>query len=1010
MKKNIIYKLLILGCLVPSYFGNVANAQTKSSKITATVVDEQGNPISEVDILAAGGISVSTDVDGKFEISMKGKDIIVVKKDGYDTEMISFSVLADKITLKKSKFLASKKDEIKLGINSRYKREMVGAVTSITPKEHLTYDNTQRVKDYIEGMLLGVKGSSNIRGLGTALFVIDGVIGRNPDILNMDEVDQITVLKDANAVALYGNQARNGVIIINTKRGETNNRVANVNIRYGIKQPVSLPNYLGSAQYMRLFNEAQNNDGLENYYDPILIDEFKNSSNKYRYPNVDFYSDEYLRSFSNTADVVTEFSGGDDKTKYYVNMGWNNSQSLIKLNPEANAGSNRFNVRGNIDFKVSNFMQSSIDAVAIINSSKSSLNDILSEGASFKPNAYAPLLPVSMIDTTGNPQLAAQVAAAGKYNGMLLGGSQQFQGVTPIANVMAGGYRKSQFRSTQFNNSIDFDLDMITKGLTARTYLSFDFYDSYNTTVQNKYKVYEPTWAADKIVGLTPYGDVDQKDLTENVSTNNFITRLGFYGLINYQKNMNENNSLNTTFMGYVNSQTSNNVIQANKNAHLGLQVTYDYKKTLFADFSAAFVNSIKLPEGNRGGLSPTLGFSYILSNENFIKNIGFIDFLKVKASGGIIKSDIGIDNYYLYDESYADGAYFNWADGAFQNRGKDISQGGNANMTYEERYDLNIGFESYLMKSIWLEFNYFKSDMDKMLTTLDSKYPSYYTIFRPYENYNKDSYSGFELGLDYLKTFKDLSVRVGANVLYAKSEVSKRNEIYENDYQYRVGKPTDAIWGFVDQGFYTNNDFDANGKGKLTLKENLPVPGFGNVQPGDIKYMDKNSDGIINNNDKEQIGQWSNPWSYGVNLRLTYKALSLFILGTGQFGGEAIRSDNYYWVDGNDKYSEIVLGRWTPETANSATFPRLSSGQNNNNFQTSTFWMYDNSYFSIKRAQLTYEFSKNMCQKIKMKNLSLNVAGANLIELSKNRDIRQLNIGGNPQYRYFTLGLRTSF
>lgn len=1008
--KKIIYKLLILGCLAIFGFAHTSSAQKQGLDISATIVDEQGNPIEGVNIFAPNGVSTATDVDGKFEIKVKGKSSIVIEKDGFGSEMLSISDVSDKITLKESLFLDSEKDQLKLGMVKTNRREMVGAASSITPKDHMTYDNTQWVRDYIEGLLLGVKGSDNIRGLGDALFVIDGVIGRDPNILNMEEVDQITVLKDANAIVLYGNQAKNGVIVINTKRGAVNKREANVNIRYGLKQPIALPNYLGSADFMTLYNEARTNDGLELQYDPMLIDEYRNSTNPYRYPNVDFYSDDYLRSFANTADITTEFSGGDEKTQYYVNMGWNYSQSLVDLNPEANAGANRFNVRGNIDFKVSDFIRSSVDAVAVISSNKTSLTNLLNEGTTFKPNAYSPMLPVSMIDTMGNPGLAAQVNAAGIYDGMLLGSSQQAKEYAPVADVIAGGYQNTMYRSTQFNNSIDFDLDMITEGLSAKTYLSFDFYDAYNLTNNNKYTVYEPTWDEDRIVGLTPYGDVDQKDLTENASTIGYTTRFGFYGLVNYQKDINENHTIQSSFLGYVNSHKSDNTIQPNNNAHLGLQVAYDYKDKLLVDFSSAYVNSVKLPEGNRGGFSPTLGVAYILSEEDFIKNVDWINFVKLKATGGVVKSDLGIMDYYLYDETYSDGSWYNWADGGGTNRTKEVSQGANSLMMYEERVDLNIGFESYLFKSLWLEFNYFKTDMDKQVVTLDNKYPSYYNTFKPFDNYNKDTYKGFELGLDYLKTFNEFTLKLGGNILYAQSEVAKRNEVYENQYQNRVGKPLESIRGLTDLGFYTQSDFTMDGDGNYVLNENLPVPAYGAVQPGDIKYNDKNNDGVVNDNDRENIGQWTNPWSYGVNLRLQYKSFSFFVLGTGQFGGEANMSGDYYWVDGNDKYSEIVTDRWTPETANTATYPRLSAGTNNNNFRNSTFWMYDNSYFKVKRAQITYEFSDKVCQKLKMKNLSINAAGSNILEVSKNRDIRQLNIGGNPQYRYYTIGLRTSF
>ncbi|ANW95858.1 hypothetical protein AXE80_05995 [Wenyingzhuangia fucanilytica] len=1010
MKINKLYRLFTLFCLTLFCFCDFAIAQTTGSSANATVVDEQGNPIRNVNIFGPNGVQTITDDNGNFEVDLPYEQSVVIQKEGFESELLKVIDLTGKIVLEKSPFLASEDDEIKMGVTTKDRRDIVGSVASINTKDRVVYDNTQWVRDYINGLMLGVKGSANVRGLGNALFVIDGVIGRNPNILNMQEVEQITVLKDANSVALYGSQGRNGVIIINTKRGKINQKQVNVNVLSGVRMPISLPNYLGSVDYMELYNEARRNDGLTDFYAPTLIEEFKNSTNKYRYPDTDFYSDEYLRPFVNTANIVADFSGGDEKTQYYVNMGWNHDQSLVKINPDANVGTNRFNVRGNIDFKINDWITSSLDGVAILSNTKSALSNLLNSGTSFKPNSYAPLLPVSMIDATGNPALAAQLKGAGIFDGMLLGGSQQFQNNTPIANIIGGGYQKSVFRSTQFNNSVNFDLDMITEGLSAKTYLSFDFYDAYNISVRNDYAVYEPTWQDDKIIGLTPFGGPDKKDLTENISTNDFVSRLGFYGLVNYKRTFNKKHSFNSTFLGYFNSQKENNTIQSDINSHLGFQLAYDYKKKMFVDFSAAYVNSIKLPDGNRTALSPTLGLAYALSEEQFFKNIDFVDYLKIKASAGIINSDLGIDSYYLYGENFSDGSAFNWADGQSTNRRQNVSQGANPNLGYEQRVDLNVGFESYLMKSIWLEFNYFKSDLDKQVTFLNSKYPSFYNTFKPYDNYNKNTYSGFELGLNYNKNINDFSVNLGANILYNKAEITKRDEINEYAYQNRVGTATTAIVGLVDQGFYSENDFDVAGNGDLSLKSNFPVPAFGSVQPGDIKYKDQNGDNIIDNNDRVVIGMGNSPWSYGLNLNLKYKRLNLFVLGTGQIGGEAMKSNNYYKVNGNDKYSEVVLGRWTPQTANTATYPRLSSGSNQNNFQNSTFWMYDNSFFKINRAQLTYEFNEKVCSDLGMKDFSINVSGTNLFEIAENRDVRQLSIGGSPLYRTFTLGLRTSF
>ncbi len=1021
MKNKIIYKLqlvVLTGAALLS-FALSASAQSDEITLSGTLIDEQGNSLEGVKVFAPKREMVISDSSGYFEITTEYGSSLFFEKESFNSQLLPISELSGQVTMSKSALLASEDDLIKTGITTNYKREMTGAVSTISPEEHLTYDHTQYVQDYIQGLLLGVQGSDNIRGLGGALFVIDGVIGRYPGILNMDEIDQITVLKDANAAVLYGNQAANGVIVINTKRGQINKKVANINVRYGVKTPISLPKYLASAEYMELYNEARVNDGLAPSFDPEVIDESRSGRNPYKYPNVDYYSDEYLRSYLSRADVITEFSGGNDKSQYYVNMGWNFNQSPVKLNPDANVGSNRFNIRGNIDFKVNDWIRSSIDAVAIMSSEKTALINWFQAGTTMKPHTHAPLLPPSMmVDTSADGTMANQIEAANLYDGMLLGTTQAYPGDTLIANTLAGGYLKSNFRSTQFNNAIDFDLDMITEGLSARTYLSFDFYDAYDLSIANKYQRYQPNWMGDSIVSLTSYGDIDRKELTERVSTEGFVSRLGFYALINYQKSIKENHGINATLVGYINSHKQYSSIQTDKNSHIGLQLTYDFKKKLFVDFSSAYVHSIKLPEGNRGGFSPTVGLAYILSEENFLKGNDFINFLKVKATAGIIKSDIGIGDYYLYDESYSLGSWYNWADDTYNSRTRDISQGANDKMTFEDRLDLNIGFDSYLMNALWVDFNFFKTNRENQLTQLGAQYPSFYSEFNSYANYNIDSYTGFELGLNYLKTINDFSVNAGLNMLYSKSEVKERSEIYDYDYQSRVGNPVHAYYGLADEGFYSTNDFTTDESGNYILNENLPVPAFGAVQPGDIKYADQNEDGVIDDNDQIYIGQWRHPWSFGIDLKIRYKQLTLFVLGIAQTGGENMLHtwgenaayDNYYWVDGNDKYSEVVLDRWTPETAASATYPRLSSTSNSHNFRTSTFWMYSDSYFDIERMQLTYELREQACRKLKMKALSFNIAAVNLLRISENKGYQELNIGSQPQYRYYTLGLRTSF
>src|SRR5690606_24534296 len=217
----------------------------------------------------------------------------------------------------------------------------------------------------------------------------------------------------------------------------------------------------------------------------------------------------------------------------------------------------------------------------------------------------------------------------------------------------------------------------------------------------------------------------------------------------------------------------------------------------------------------------------------------------------------------------------------------------------------------------------------------------------------------------------------------------------------YRAGRPLDASFGYVVEGFFADQaDIDSH-----------PTQTFGEVSPGDLKYKDVSGDGVIDQDDQVQLGRNGNPFTYGVNLTLKYKNWTLFAMGHGQQGGIAYKNSSYYWVYGNRKYSEEVLGRWTPETAATATYPRLTTTSNTNNFRSSNFWMYDNNRFDLTKVQLTFDFPETMFgDKSLVNQLRLYVSGANLLTISKERELMEMNIGSAPQYRFYNFGVKATF
>lgn len=899
--------------------------------------------------------------------------------------------------------------KIDLGFQKISKRDAVSSIATVKPTDRLTFDDAESAGNQID-ILLGLTSGNNIRNIGSAMYVIDGIPGRDINLLNASEIESITVLKDVNALALYGAQAKNGVIIVTTKRGVAFKNEIKVKVNHGMKSPISYPNYLGSAEYMELYNEARKNDGLAFTYDSVSIANTKTGLNRYRYPDVSFYNADYLKTFTTQTAVSTEFSGGNKDLRYYVNLSYNNTGTIEKINPELNKGTNSYKVRGNLDFPVNSWIKSTVDIMASIISKKSAQGSILDTATTFRPNLYAPFLPVSMIRDSIETQLSTmKTYQDGKY---ILGGSGSYKGIAPFGRIFAGGYDDHTYRSTQVANSLDFNLSKVLKGLSAKTYLSLDYYDYYTVSINNQFNFYEPKWQADSIKSLTPLGVADLKDTKENVATKGFTMRTAFYGLLNYTTLIGGDHAINAMLIASTNSSKYSGVKQTDVNSYAAFNFDYNFKNKYYVNFNTTYTYSTRLADGSHGKYAPTAGLAYVVSEENFMKNIKAIDYLKIRGSWGKLNVDVSNpdkdkNNYFMYQDVYdieTAGSY-TWNDGGTPSLKRTmIRNGSNLGLGFEQREDVNVGFEAYLFKSIAVEMNYFRTDRSAFVSQNTTIYPSFYADFTPYTNSERNRYEGFELGLNYNKSFGNLSLSIGGNLVYSVSKIMEANQLTpEYQYQDLIGQSLGRISGLKSLGFYTKDDFNPNG----SLKEGLPLPAFGSVKPGDIKYEDTNGDKFIDTKDNHTIGNNAFPYSYGVNVLLKYKGFSLFVLGKGQTGAETTKSSNYYWVSGDKKYSEVVRGRWTEATAATATYPRLTTGSGSNNFRTSTFWLYDKSYFDIRRVQLTYEFGEKICKSIGMKDMSVNIAGSDLFTFAPNKDILELNVGGNPQFRNVTLGMK---
>jgi TonB-linked SusC/RagA family outer membrane protein len=928
---------------------------------------------------------------------------------------------------------------VNVAFGSIARKDLLGGISTINVSELLKKSYGTYSLDNLQSLVGGYTGNSNLWGQG-ALILVDGV-PRQATEVRLIEVESITLLKAATAVVLYGSNASKGVILINTKRGSIKPLSIDVRANTGLFFPKTYPKYLNAADYMTFYNEASRNDGVAERYTKAVIDSTASRLNPDKYSDIDFFNNDYLKKAYSRSDITTEISGGNEQARYYTNIGLTNNNSIMNYGDQKKNGDFAFNVRGNVDMNLSKWLSASADAAVNIGNNYTGRGDFWGAAATLRPNLFSPLIPISSLDTATYPLNKAAVINSnnvvdGKY---LLGGISTNQ-TNAFGDMLAAGYIKRKSRTFLYNVGARADLGSLLKGLAFNAAYSMDYRSLYSEAYQVTYATYEPTWTRingrDVITSLRKYG-ADGNTTSESIGQTTYSQTTSFRSQFNYNNTFASNHNVTAALLGWwymtQNSSDANNATNGNsggsdyhpiRNTNLGFQAGYNYRQKYYVDFSSALVHSAKLPKDNRNALSPTVTLGWRISDEGFFKNaISFVDNLKINASYASIYQDLDITgirpnssiptDYYLYAGTYGQdgnlGGYYQWRDGTAGGFTTMSGRGGNPNLTFIQRKEARASLEASLFKSlITLDVNYFSQNTNGLLTRGVTLYPSYFTgsgDFRPYLNYNNEKRFGFDFTANVNNQIGQLKYTFGISGMFYSSKAVKRDEVFQDAYQYRAGKALDATFGYISEGFF-QNQAEIDSRAKQTFFG-------GTIMPGDIKYKDINNDGIIDNKDQVDLGHngfAATPFSYGVNLTLKWKNLTLFALGNGQNGAVGFKNSSYFWARSDSKYSEVVLNRWTEATKNTATYPRLTTTAGNNNYQNSTFWMYKTNRFNLSRVQLTYDFNQNIFKNSFVHGLSLYVLGDNLLVVSKERKIMEMNIGGAPQYRFYNLGVKAAF
>lgn len=982
--------------------------QSKLATIMGVVTNSEDIPVEGAAISAEEGTRVViTDENGNFKLETSMTDVLRIDAKGFEPLIISASDVTSgaKLRLKKNILFSGEADKVYIPFGQITKRQVVGATTVINPEELLRMDNQQDVLTALRGRVPGLFGTKSIRGLGEPLIVVDGIprssgIDGSPfnfiEDMNLNEIQQISVLKDAFSRLMYGAQADQGVILITTKRGAPYKRVINVYSEVGMKDPISYPEFMGAADFMRNYNQALQNDGLAPLYSNSQIEQTALGVDKTKYPDENFYNNTYLKDYLTYHRVATEASGGNDKAQYYSYAGWTKFNSLYALGEGKNAGSNQFNFRGNVDYQLNDWITATLDAVVVISSDRNpNGTNFWSAAATQLPNAYPTLIPLSEI---GDATIAkSSKVIDGNY---ILGGTNQYRN-NIYGNFVLGGYKILQQRTGQVNTGLKFDLGKFTKGLSASARLSYDMLNEYQISYNNQYAVFERSYDESDNLLVTKYG-VDQRTNAQSLSNAAAERRLGVFSVIDYNRIFAEKHLVTATALGYWRNAKIMETFFSERNNHFGIRAHYMYDNRYIAELSGAYVGSGYLSPENRYDFAPSAGLGWIISEESFLSDNNWIDFLKLKVSFGSTKTDMRFPGYFLYNSTFTSGGSFNYNQRSGNgNKVRVFQNFGNTNLTLVSRDEINLGFEAQLLKNkLSVDANYFSSTSRGNIVKKTAVAPDYLGGLLAYENFEDYNDKGFEIGMGYQDRFGDFSYELGANFTYVVPKALVVNELFDEEAPFllRQNKPYDAIFGYVAEGLFRDS----------TEIMAHPQQTFGSVRPGDIKYSDLNNDGLIDEKDRKEIGNSRSRTHYALHLNLSYKNWNLFALGTGQAGGEKIFDNSYYWISGNDtKYSVNAAESWRPGMSE-AKYPRLTTGSGSNNYRTSTFWLEKNNWFTIHTVQFGYNHKTT--SKSVVKGLNVYARGTNLATFSKIKDKLELTIGSTPQMRSYSIGVDLMF
>lgn len=809
------------------------------------------------------------------------------------------------------------------------------------------------------GKIGGDGASLTLRGQ-QPLIVIDGVV-RNFTNFNPDDIKSITVLSDALAASMYGLRSSGGVVSITTKDMGQKPFELTFSAQYGFLEPLQTPKILGGYDYMRLYNEAQQNSapGTTPKYSAAVLNQYKTGTNDpYAQPNVDWYND-VMRNATNQQRYSLSAGGYGRTYHYFASLEQFGQSGVFATSPSNSYNTNndykRYNIRLNatVDFNKNISLALNLFGSVVNGSQPGSTSDsILSNIYQTSPIIY----PIY------NPN--------GSY-----GGTSQFTKNIHAATVSSGYYLNNE-RTVYADLKLTYKFDDLVKGLWLSAAASMNNYFAENINRSKTYAVY--SYTPDPTGGNNP--TYTQFGTTGTVGAGTYVysgqnSRVYYNILAGYDKAWGKNT---LHLLGSYNGDYYNNSLYQLNQIYqtAGLTASYDWKKTYYVESGFAYSGMNYYPPGHQWGFLPSLGAGWVISNESFFKTKA-VNYLKLRSTIGLTAlANPGyfpyLQNYVLGGTGYNVGTTASAVSGAYQ----DVLA--NPSATWEKAVKWDVGADvAFLHNKLNASIEYYNNYYYDQLIQ-GSNNSGIFGQNYPNRNIGKKKYSGLEAVIGYNNNWRKVKYFIKGNISIAYSKtVDAAEPNYPYSWMYSKGLPVGQVMGYQAIGFYNQND---------NVNTIPHIAGYTPV-PGDIKYKDLNGDGVINFLDQKPIGNTGPLIFYGLNAGVSWKGFDLSVMLQG------VQNRNLYinpassqiteFYNGYGNVQSFHLNRWTPETAATATYPRLTVGGNQNNTAVSSFWMKNGNYLRIKNVELGYTLPSKILSKLKMQQLRLFVNAYNLVTWS---------------------------